>query len=246
MQDVPTHLKEVLAEDHPARLIEADIYSVLPGELRHHYDRRSTVYDLVVGTRLYNSLMWGSSPRAYAAFAREAIDSHAAGNLLDAGCGSMLFTAPAYLESKRPIIAFDQSLAMLRRARQRLIELVGALPENILLLQADLSDLPFRAAAFHTALFMNVLHHLEAAPTILPRLKALLVPKGGLYLTSLVSNHRFPGDFYLKTLFATGEFTRPRSELELKEILKHALRGKLSYRTNGNMAFASVTVKEAA
>jgi 2-polyprenyl-3-methyl-5-hydroxy-6-metoxy-1,4-benzoquinol methylase len=244
LQDVPTHLKEVLAKGRRARLIEEDIYSVLPGELRHHYDRRSTVYDLVVGTHLYNSLMWGSSPRAYAAFAREAVASCAAGKILDAGCGSMLFTAPAYMQSKRPIVAFDQSLAMLRLARQRWIELAGSLPENILLLQADLSDLPFRAAAFHTVLFMNVLHHLEAARTLLPRLKELLVPDGGLYLTSLVSNHRLVGDFYLKTLFATGEFTRPRSELELKEILKHALGETLSYRTSGNMAFASVTVKE--
>jgi len=245
LQDVPTHLKEVLAAGQTARLIDEDIYSVLPGELRHHYDRRSTVYDLVVSTRLYNSLMWGSSPRAYAVFAREAADSCAAGKILDAGCGSMLFTASAYLESKRTIVAFDQSVAMLRRARRRLIELSGSLPENILLLQADLSDLPFRAAAFQTVLFMNVLHHFEAARTLLPRLKELLAPEGGLYLTSLVSNHRLVGDFYLKTLFATGEFTRPRSELELREILKQALGERLSYRTSGNMAFASATVNEA-
>src|SRR2546427_9404650 len=109
-------LDEVLAEDRTATLLDDDIYSVLPNHTGgHHYDRISAVYDLVVSTRLYNVVMWGSSPLDYMAFARQAVASNREGRLLDAGCGSMLFTAPAYLDCKRRIIAFDQSLAMLRR-----------------------------------------------------------------------------------------------------------------------------------
>jgi ubiquinone/menaquinone biosynthesis C-methylase UbiE len=186
--------------------------------------------------------MWGSSPVDYVNFARQAVASRSDGRLLDAACGSMLFTAPAYLECKRKIIAFDQSLAMLRRARKRLIDLSGSMPEHILLLQADLSDLPFRSNSFHTVLCMNVLHHYEDATDLLPNLKTLLTNDGHLYLTSLVSNNRFIGDRYLASLFATGEFIRPRSNLELREMLATSLSQGVSYRVKGNMAFASTAV----
>ena len=119
-------LKELLAEERDVRLVEDDIYSVLSDQAhRHHYDKRAAVYDFVVGTRLYNSLMWGNTPRDYAAFAQEAINSSASGRFLDAGCGSLLFTAEAYLDCGRQIVAFDQSLAMLRRARRRLMAAAG-------------------------------------------------------------------------------------------------------------------------
>jgi ubiquinone/menaquinone biosynthesis C-methylase UbiE len=238
--DAPNKLKEVLVENRNVILVEDGIYSVLSDVPReHHYDRRATVYDLVVSTRLYNSVMWGSSPLDYVAFARQAVASHTDGTLLDAACGSMLFTAPVYFECKRKIIAFDQSLAMLRRARKRLVNLSGSVPEYILLLQADLSDLPFRPASFHTVLCMNVLHHFENASSLIPNLKELLTEDGHLYLTSLVSNNRFIGDRYLNTLYTTGEFIRPRSSLELKGILDGSLSQEVSYRVKGNMAFAS-------
>jgi SAM-dependent methyltransferase len=236
--DASATLTEILAHGYSATLLEDNIYSVLPAGAKHHYDRRSTVYDLIVSTRLYNSLMWGSSPRDYSAFAREAVCS-SSGRLLDAGCGSMLFTAAVYLESAREIIAFDQSLAMLRRARERLIKLAGSVPERILLLQADLSALPFRPGTFETALFMNVLHQFEGAGIIVPGLKKLLKGNGGIYLTSLISNRRLVGDYYLKTLHATGEFVRPRTELELKQILAESFGEEFSYLTHGNMAFAT-------
>ncbi len=231
-------LDEVLAENRTARLIDDNIYSVLPDDIRgHYYDRRSAVYDLVVGTRLYNSVMWGSSPLDYGAFARQAVNSNIEGRFLDAACGSMLFTARAYLDCNRQIIAFDQSLAMLRRGRQRLIEFSGFMPEHILLLQADLTDLPFRVASFRTVLFQNVLHQFEEAAALIPNLKKLLMDNGHLFLTSLVANDRFIGDHYLKALYATGEFVSPRTNRELRELLDRTLGQEISYRTKGNMAF---------
>src|SRR4030095_15065280 len=144
-------LKEVLTEGCAIRLIEDHIYSALPeASSRHFYDRRATAYDSVVGTRLYNRIMWGTSPLDYVAFAREAIMSNPSERMLDAGCGSLLFTAQLYIGSNRLIIAFDQSLGMLRRARARLIELSGSVPAHIFLLQADLSTLVFRPKQFRT------------------------------------------------------------------------------------------------
>src|SRR5438874_11188760 len=99
-------LKDVLAEGCIIRRLEDDIYSALPDvPHRHLYDRRAAAYDSVVSTWLYNRLMWGTSPLDYVAFAREAVASHPAGLMLDAGCGSLLSTAQAFLASDRQFIA---------------------------------------------------------------------------------------------------------------------------------------------
>src|SRR6266851_5938542 len=178
-------LRTVIAEGRTIGVVDDGIYSVLPEVLHNHlYDRRAAVYDLVVGTRLYNRIMWGTSPLDYVAFARQAVVSHPVGRMLDAACGSMLFTAQVYLASNLQVIAFDQSLQMLRRARARLIELAGCVPERILLLQADLSNLVFRPGRFQTILCMNVLHQFAGAAEVLPKLRGLLANGGQLYLTS--------------------------------------------------------------
>ena len=241
--DASDELKEVVAEKRCVRLIEEDIYSVLPDtSVLHHYDKRAAVYDLVVRTRLYNFVMWGSSPRDYVAFVRQALSSSVDGKFLDAGCGSLLFSGRLYSESNRHIIAFDQSLAMLRRARQRLIKLSGAVPEHIRLLQGDLSDLPFRRGSFGTVLCLNVLHQFADAVALISNLNELLTSGGELYLTSLVSNNRTVGNWYLKALYRMGEFVRPRSERELRELLDKAFNKKISYGVKGNMAFVTTAM----
>jgi ubiquinone/menaquinone biosynthesis C-methylase UbiE len=238
--DHSEQLKDILAEGCEIRLLEADIYSVLPNVPQAHlYDRRAAAYDSVVSTWLYNRIMWGTSPLDYVAFAREAVRSHPEGRMLDAACGSMLFTAQIYLEGNRQVIAFDQSVRMLRRARTRLIELAGSVPDHVLLLQADLSNLVFRPRTFDTILCMNVLHQFADAAEMIPKLSALLSNRGQLYLTSLVSNDRYIGDQWLSVLHKTGEFVRPRSGVEMKKLLDDSLGEGVTYRMKGNMAFAT-------
>jgi SAM-dependent methyltransferase len=233
-------LAEVLVDECQVRLIEADIYSVLPDvEHQHLYDKRAAAYDFVVSTWLYNRVMWGTSPLDYVAFAREAFASSIAGRILDGACGSLLFTAPVYLDSSRQIIAFDQSLRMLKRARARLIELAGSVPDRIVLLQADLSSLVFRPGLFQTILCMNALHQFAGAAETLPKLKELLIDGGQLYLTSLVSNGRWIGDRWLDALYRSGEFVRPRSGAEFKNLLDNSLGEEVNFRMKGNMAFAN-------
>lgn len=233
--DALEELKNMVAEQRTVRLIEDDIYSVLPDtSVQHHYDKRAAVYDSVVRTWLYNFVMWGTSPSDYVQFARQALDSSDDGMFLDAGCGSLLFTARTYVGSNRRILAFDQSLAMLRRARERLRKLSGAVPEHIRLLQADLSDLPFRRKSFRTVLCLNVLHQFGDASALVSGLNELLSENGNLYLTTLIANNRRIGDWYLEALYRTGEFVRPRSERELRELFVNAL-----YAQKGNMAFVT-------
>ena len=236
----PNNLRQVLSVNQSVTVVEDDIYSVLSNPLTpHQYDGRAAVYDALVNSRLYGRLAWGSLPNDYVSFVRESLASSSDGRFLDAGCGSLIFAAPSYLQSNRQIIAFDQSLAMLRRARKRLRKLAGAVPEHIVLLQGDLADLPFQPKSFPGVLCLNVLHHIQAAAALIGNLKALLTDEGHLNLTSLVYNHRFAGDLYLRALHLSGAFARPRSSLELRQILERALSGKVAYRLKGNMAYAS-------
>ena len=238
--DVPKQLADVLAESRTVRLIEEDIYSVLHESSRkHHYDRRAAIYDSVVSTSLYNSVMWGTSPLEYSDFARQAVASCPEGKFLDAGCGSLLFTASIYLNCDRQIIAFDQSLAMLKRARERLRILAGSMPSHITLLQADLGDLPFCPARFRTVLSLNVLHQFQEAAALIPNLKKLLTDDGYLFLTSLVLNDRLIGDHYLRALYLTKEFVQPRSSVELQEIFNAPANRETGFRFSGNMAFVT-------
>ena len=86
---------------------------------------------------------------------------------------------------------------------------------------------------------MNVLHQFAGAAELIPKLSGLLVDGGQLYLTSLVSNGRYIGDRWLGTLYRTGEFVRPRSGVELRNLLEDTLGEEVSYRMKGNMAFAT-------
>jgi ubiquinone/menaquinone biosynthesis C-methylase UbiE len=236
---IPIRWSSVIADNHAVRSIEQDIYSVLSdGPHQHLYDRRAAIYDLVVGTGLYNRVMWGAALRDYVNFAGQAVASNTDGIVLDAGCGSLLFTAQVYLECERPILAFDQSLQMLRRARSRLIKLAGSVPERIFLLQADLRALPFRASRVHTVVCMNVLHHIAEAGILIENLKRLLLKGGHLFLTSLVTSNRLIGNQYLNALYRSGDFVRPRTDLELQNLLAAAFRQSMTHWIRGNMAFA--------
>jgi SAM-dependent methyltransferase len=175
----------------------------------------------------------------YVAFARQAVASDEAGMLLDAGCGSILFTARAYLDCRRPILACDQSLEMLRRARSRLMKFASAVPDRIFLLQADLTSLPFRPGSFGTAVCMNVLHHLADAGCLVEGLKKLLAGGGRLYLTSLVKRNRLIGDRCLAALHRRGDFVQPRTGAELEEIMADLFGPNVYVRMHGNMVYAT-------
>ena len=240
--DPRNELKDVLEQNRAVRVVDDDIYSVLADStLEHDYDRKARIYDFVLGLRLYHAVMWGCSRLEHISFARESISSGSNGRFLDAGCGSLMFTAESYLESNRPIVAFDESLAMLRLARQRLIRLAGSIPDRIMLLQGDLTDLPFRADSFQGVLCLNVVHHVADLAALIANLRRVMIAKAQLHLSALVYN-RFIGDRYLNLLHASGVIEHPRRKAELRGILNHALGDNVVYRVKGNLAFASANL----
>ena len=108
-----------------------------------------TLYDRVACNRLYNRLVWGYAIDEYARLCRDALASGDGGWMLDAGCGSLAFTAGVYAtEARRPVICLDRSLKLLKTARTRLVSRAGSVPENLVLLHADALKLPFPPAVF--------------------------------------------------------------------------------------------------
>jgi SAM-dependent methyltransferase len=241
IMDSLEQLGSIIPGGRPVRRVEEGIYSLLSdvGE-GARYDRKAALYDRVVGSDIYNRLLWGTSPAVYRAFARAAMEERNDGLFLDAGCGSMLFTAELYRAHRRPVIAVDRSLGMLRRARARLAGRDGRVPESVLLLQGDLFDLPFAPGSFATVFCMGMLHLFEEVGPLVSSLRGLLDDRGRLHLTSIVANRR-RGDYYLSAIHRAGEVATPRSGAALQRMLGEGCApGELSYAIEGNMAYATL------
>jgi SAM-dependent methyltransferase len=237
--DAAKWIEDVMADGYPLRQLEDRLFSVLPeGTAGNAYDGRARAYDRMIGSRLYNRIAWGTSPADYRRFARRAVESARGGWFLDAGCGTLLLTADAYLAApSRPIVVLDQSLGMLERARERVLGGGKRLPPHVVFLQGDLLDLPFRPGAFRTVMSMGMLHLFAGAGPLAASLESLLLPDGGLFLTSLVENGRL-GDRYLRLLHRRGEVAEPRTAAALEAQLRGAVRQSLDYTVTGNMAYA--------
>jgi SAM-dependent methyltransferase len=227
--------RSLLADGVEVVQVSDHIWSVLPGAPRiFTYDRRARLYDAIVGSRLYNRVMWGARIDGLREFAARAVESRA-GPILDAACGSMLFSSEAH-RSTRLTVACDLSIAMLERALDRL-ERRGAYPENVVLLQADVMRLPFRPGVFSTVLCMNVLHHIENGDGLARGLSAVLAPGGRLCLTSLVANDRLIGGMYLDVLHNRGEFAEPREPADIERIFREVTGPSQETRLDGNMMY---------
>jgi ubiquinone/menaquinone biosynthesis C-methylase UbiE len=214
---------------------EAGIWSVLDGEPAvQSYDSIAGVYDRIVGNRLYQQLVWGNDIERDTEFSRAAAKS-SAGWWLDAGCGSLLFTAPVHAQSGRPTILFDLSIGMLQRARDRLIEHCGHLPEHVLLVQGDVLALPFRQSGFETILCPGIIHLFEKPAELLESLATTLEPGGGLYLSSLVTDRAF-GARMLRLMQRTGETPNPIDTAELADVVSDVFDRTPQVDTLGNMA----------
>ena len=237
--DAAKWIQDVMADGRPLRQLGDRTFSVLPeGTAGHAYDGRARAYDRMIGSRLYNRVAWGTSPAHYRRFAKRAVESAPGGWFLDAGCGTLLLTADAYLAAPgRPIVVLDQSLGMLERARERVLGGGKRLPPHVVFVQGDLLDLPFRPGAFRTVMSMGMLHLFAEVGPLAASLESLLLPDGGLFLTSLVENGRL-GDRYLRFLHRQGEAAAPRTAAALEAQLRAALRRPLAYSVTGNMAYA--------
>ena len=57
------------------RKIDTDIYSALENYTGAAYDSKAVMYEKLVSKKLYNKIIWGTSPEDYKEFAYKAINS---------------------------------------------------------------------------------------------------------------------------------------------------------------------------
>ncbi len=232
-------LSEILLPEANLRLIEPHLYTLYgPGEKIHSsYDRQGSLafYDKVACNRLYNRLVWGYDTADYHTLCRQALNSSTAGWVLDAGCGSLAFTAATYAGyTARPVVFLDQSITLLTLAKSRLAQLRGYVPENAVFLHGDVLNLPFRPQSFGTIIAMNLLHVLANIQGVLQKLRKVLIEGGQMVFTTLIENNRL-ADQYLHLWARAGEVI-PRTASQLLAEFA-ALDLPITYRIQGNMVF---------
>jgi len=214
------------------------IFSVIPEHQRFSdYDDKVGFYDAIVGNRFYNRLIWGNWPSNYNEFLQNSLNLTSSRYVLDAGCGSLVFTGKAYAESKNAsIILLDRSLGMLQKARKRLINLCGGIPEHITLIQGDIFNLPFENDFFDLVVSQGLIHMFDDKAAVLTELERVKRKDGIVSFTSLVGNNRL-GYQYLSALKKSGEVATVHSSESLSNVIG-ALPFKYDVVSVGNMLYA--------
>lgn len=231
-------LPALISPDASIRLVEPHIYSTYaPGQAPSSaYNRGARFYDLVISNRYYNRLMWNFWTTELGDFGHAALRSSTQGWVLDVPCGSLVFTLQAYAGyTQRPVVLLDRSIGMLRAAKARLTKLHGGVPENLVLLQGDVLQLPFHPRAFDTVISMNVLHVLRDGAGLLASLRQALAEGGALFLTSLVAS-TWLGRAYLRALRLTGQVAPARNPGQVLALFSE-LGLPVQHRVAGNMMF---------
>ena len=208
--------------------------AITAGSQAAPYDRHASVYDRLVGSRLYNRAIWGVRTADYSAFAAEALRD-GEGPFLDAGCGTAVFTASVYQNAHRPLILVDRSLATLRHAAKRLSDVPATL------LQARLECLPFAPRSFETVACFAVLHVLDDPWTALAALREQVAPGGRLFASMLVSDGGGTSQRYLSMLRRRGEVGPPQRADDLQQAANEIFAQAVVSRT-GSMAWLRASV----
>ena len=235
-----SNLSQLLLKDVNLRLIEPQIYSVsLSTEEPNFFDRMARFYDLVICNPFYNRLVWGYSVTSYASFIQQSLKSSSDGWILDAGCGSLAFTAKTYIKySERPVVLLDQSLKLLKIAKSRIIKLNGNVPTNMVFIHGDALQLPFKPESFNTIISLNLLHVLNDLNIAIQEFRNVLRDKGTMSFSTLVKNNRL-SDKYFEKFEKAGEAVA-RNVDEIQTVFD-ALGMPVRFNIIGNMAFINYT-----
>jgi len=229
-------LKNILSNTD-IELLDNGIYTVIKETQRKSdYDDKVKGYDTLIGNNLYNKIIWGNSVNDYQTFCKETLEHFPNGMVLDAGCGSLVFTADVYAEATHKyIVLLDRSMGMLERAKERLIERFDEVPKHIVLLQGDIFNLSFKEDTFDVVMSQGLLHMFDDKISFLNELERVKKEEGIVSFTSLVGNNLL-GRVYLKLLKKAGEVATAYSSKELEDILL-PMPQSYSIKTKGNMAY---------
>jgi ubiquinone/menaquinone biosynthesis C-methylase UbiE len=225
-------LKDILLEE-----VSEGIFSCLAeAERKSSYDEKVNAYDMVVGNRFYNRILWKNWPANYRYFCKQSLESTLDGVFLDAGCGSLVFTAGVYAEeNNKLIVLLDHSLGMLTKGRERIKKIKGYVPSNIVFMQGDIFNLPFKERVFDSIGSFGVLHLFEDKVGLITELERVKKDCGKVFLSSLVGNNAISTK-YLEMLKRVGEVACCHSSDSLKRLISE-MHFEYKLNTIGNMAY---------
>lgn len=200
----------------PYNKVEENIYTCIKNPGRAPYDNKARFYEILVQSHLYNKIAWGTTPEVYADFARRSIES-CEGLILDIGCGGLAATSEAYSRIKNPVILMDYSLEMLRIGKKRIMKKTGSIPENIVFLQGDAFNLPFKKGSIENIINFGMLHLFDDKQEYLKRIFMVLKKKGRFFFTSITNDREFSKYFtrFLQKRKELGEVVSSREMLKL-------------------------------
>ena len=212
--------------------VSPNIWSAIPtADRAAAYDPMARAYDVLIGNTVYNKLVWGNWSKLYRDVAQEAIRDAPDGPILDCGCGSLIFTEPAYRAAPLDrMILFDRSLGMMERGARRI--------PSATFLQGDALALPFVDDSFALTMSWGLAHIFGSTSPLFAELRRVTMLKGRVIVSMLVLADRVPGDWVLPQLAKRGEIATPeRAEAAMYAFAKHFTLESETLR--GNMLFLS-------
>jgi SAM-dependent methyltransferase len=230
-------LSKLLVENADLRLVEPHVFSTCRDfNKKSSYDKKfGSLYDRIACNPLYNRIMWGYSTARYTSFTLDSLESSREGWVLDAGCGSLAFTAKTYVRyHERPVVLMDQSLKLIRIAKSRILRLKGKFPSNMVFVQGDALKLPFRGGTFDTVISLNLIHVVRDLVGLLSGIKKVLTENGRAFFTTLIKNNSVR-DRYLELWENKGElFSR---EMDRIHQVFDEVGMPVRYDIHGSLAF---------
>lgn len=222
--------------------LEDGIYRTKESRELKGYDSISKFYDIVVGSRLYNRLLWGNSVDDYKKFAGEAVQS-AGSVIVDAGCGSLNFTLEAYLKSNCGIILIDSSIEMLHICKKKL-KPSGKFGKSIFCVQSDILKLSLKPGRVDAIISMGMMHLFDNADVcrLIKQFGAVLKENGAIYLSSLCPVNSF-SKRYINLLYSKGEVAAPRNPEELTKLMQSCTSSVINNTYKGSMLYQTLTRK---
>ncbi len=240
-QSIENILGDSLLTGVTLKTIEPYIFSVIQdSKASNSFDDMAKFYDLVICNRYYNRIMWGYDISSYETLTNKALNSTKNGLILDAGCGSLAFTAKTYANyTERPIILFDQSIKLLKIAKSRVVKIKGGMPANMIFLQADALQLPFKPNSFETIISLNLIHVFDDITGVISDLKNVLSENGTMSFSTLIKNSRIT-DKYLDVMLKKTSGVAPKTFDQLQKYfakrhitVNHEIRGNMAFLTHG-------------
>ena len=217
-------------DDSVVRVEHSDVtYPVVDGiidfcpqtsdEISAVYDKIARRYDAIlarpnVPRRICNALVWGvGDDRSYLETVLSYLPSDFDGILLDVPVGTGVFTSPIYTKyPKATIIGIDLSMSMLRKARE-CFKRDGL--RNVVLLKADVTNLPLRNDVVDLVLSMNGWHAFTDKQRAIAERGRVLRTQGTLVACGYVKGVRKITDWFIKHFGARkGFFNPPFFELD--------------------------------